>query len=239
VVNLAVNGVLTVGPGRPDDDAMTDRDGQHRHHRDAAVLSTHRRVLTAAAYGDADEVVAALGHLRELREALDRTEHELLVLARRRGVSWARAAAHLGLRSRQAAEQRAARLAAGAAAHGGPDVCGPDTCPHCVDAAPIAELRAAVRAAWRQLAADPAWDGADPRAALTRASLAAAADAPAGSLYALAGHAVDDLARVPLDQRPVLLRVAVTRLREAFESATPPRAAGAVRRPVAAPSSRG
>ena len=225
MVNLAVNRVLTVVAGHPDDDAMTDRDGQHRHHRDAAVLSTHRRVLTAAAYGDADEVVAALGHLRELREALDRTEHELLVLARRRGVSWARAASHLGLRSRQAAEQRAARLAAGVATHGGPDVCR-----HCVDAAPIAELRAAVRAAWRQLAADPGWDGADPRAALARASLAAAADAPAGSLYALAGHAVDDVARVPLDQRPVLLRVAVTRLLEAFRSATP-----AVRARVAGP----
>lgn len=248
---------------------MTEWEAQHRVHRDAALLDAHRRVLTAAAGGDADEVVAALARVRGLREALDRTEHELLTLARRREVSWARAATALGLRSRQAAEQRAARLSAqltavashdgcsgtategcpccrDTAADGGPSSCGVASgayravvgtasggCCCCADTGPIAELRDAARAAWLQLVADPAWDGAYPRAALTRGGLAAAVDAPQGALYALVAQAVDDLDGVALDGRPVLLRAAVARLRESFRAATPerPGVTGRARRP--------
>ncbi|MEU8003116.1 hypothetical protein AB0B66_18315 [Catellatospora sp. NPDC049111] len=185
--------------------------GPHRHHIGAVGLDLHRRVL-AAADRDPDRIVGALSDLRELRSAIDHAERDLLAAARRRGVSWARVASALGLRSRQAAEQRAARL--------GEQTYDTD-CQHCVDIAPVAELRSAARAAADQMAADPSWDGVQPRAALARTGLAAAADAPAGALYSLVGHAVADLAAVELDSRPVLLRVAVARLRQAYRDAAP------------------
>lgn len=176
--------------------------------------------MLAAAGGDPDQVVDALSDLRELRAAIDHAERDLLAAARRRGVSWARVASALGLRSRQAAEQRAARLDEQA------DTANDTGCQHCVDIAPVAELRSAARAAAEQMAADPSWDGVQPRAALARTGLAAAADAPAGALYSLVEHAVADLAAVDLDSRPVLLRVAVTRLRQAYRDAAPGAAGG-------------
>ncbi|GAA1659680.1 hypothetical protein ACFQY4_11640 [Catellatospora bangladeshensis] len=187
----------------------------HRRHVATAGLELHRRVLDAAD-GGADEVVGALERLRELRTAVDRAELELLVAARgRQRVSWARVAVALGLRSRQAAEQRAARLTEqlGSLSAGG--------CQFCVDTPAVAELRAAARTAAGELAADPSWDGAHPRAALARSGLATAADAPPGPLYALVEHALADLSGVDLVARPVLLRVAVGRLREAFAAAAP------------------
>ncbi|WP_147432726.1 hypothetical protein [Catellatospora citrea] len=186
----------------------------HRHHVGTVGLDLHRRVL-AAVRGDADEISGALADLRDLRAAIDHAERDLLAAARRRGVSWGRVAAALGLRSRQAAEQRAARLSEQAAASDRHD------CQHCVDTEPVAALRAAARAAAARMAADPSWDGVRPRAALVRTGLAAAADAPAGALYSLVKHAVDDLDTVDLDGRPVLLRVAVAELRRAYRAATP------------------
>ncbi|GAB4059012.1 hypothetical protein [Catellatospora paridis] len=186
----------------------------HRHHVGTVGLDQHRRVL-AAVRGDAEEIVGALADLRSLRAAIDDAERDLLAAARRRGVSWNRVAAALGLRSRQAAEQRAARLGEQAAATDDRD------CQHCVDTAPVAALRAAARSAAARMAADPPWDGTRPRAALVRTGLTAAADAPAGALYSLVKHAVDDLDTVDLDGRPVLLRVAVAELRRAYRAATP------------------
>lgn len=197
---------------------MTAADDAHRRHLAAAGLELHRQVVEAAAGGDG-EIVAALARLRELRAAVDRAEVELLVAARGRRVSWSRVAAALGLRSRQAAEQRTARLTEQLAGAGAGD------CQLCVDSPPVAELRAAARAAAGQLAADPSWDGAHPRAALARSGLATAAEAPAGPLYALVEHALADLSGVDLVARPVLLRVAVGRLREAFAAAAPAPAA--------------
>ncbi|MFC7240895.1 hypothetical protein ACFQO7_00245 [Catellatospora aurea] len=192
--------------------------GPRCHHHGTLGLDLHRRVL-AATGGDPEQIVGALSDLRELRAAIDHAERDLLTAARRRGVSWARVASALGLRSRQAAEQRATRLGEqAAAAH---------ECQHCVDIAPVAELRSAARDAAAEMAADPSWDGVQPRAALTRAGLAAAAEAPAGALYSLVEHAVSDLAAVDLDGRPVLLRVAVARLRQAYRDAAPGAAGGA------------
>ncbi|WP_155375457.1 hypothetical protein [Catellatospora vulcania] len=185
----------------------------HRHHAGAIGLDLHRRVLAAAGAGP-HEIVGALADLRDLRAAIDHAERDLLAAARRRGVSWARVAAALGLRTRQAAEQRATRLAAQVAAQSG-------DCQHCVDTTLVAELRSAARAAAGQMAADPSWDGVEPCAALVRTGLTAAVDAPAGALYSLVEHAVDDLSAVDLDGRPVLLRVAVGRLRQAYRAATP------------------
>ncbi|GAA1396508.1 hypothetical protein GCM10009662_10560 [Catellatospora coxensis] len=189
------------------------------HHTGAIGLDLHRRVL-AAAGGDPDGILGALADLRELRAAIDHAERDLLAAARRRGVSWARVASALGLRSRQAAEQRAARLAEQADTGNG------SSCQHCVDIGPVAELRSAARAAAEQMAADPSWDGVQPRAALVRTGLSAAAEAPAGALYSLVEHAVSDLVAVELDGRPVLLRVAVARLRQAFRDAAPHAVAG-------------
>ncbi len=186
----------------------------HRRHLAATGLALHRQVVDASG-GSAGEIVAALERLRELRAAVDRAELELLGAARGRRVSWARVAAALGLRSRQAAEQRAARLAEQLAGAGA------DDCQLCVDTPAMAGLRSAARAAAGELAADPSWDGAHPRAALARAGLAAAPDAPPGSLYALVEHGLADLSGVDLVARPVLLRVAVGRLREAFAAAAP------------------
>lgn len=206
----------------PTDDPRRPRPGRdlHCHHAGAVGLDLHRRVL-AAARGEAEEIVGALSELRELRAAIDHAERDLLAAARRRGVSWARVAAALGLRTRQAAEQRATRLSEQA---DGTD------CQHCVDIAPVAELRSAARTAAEQMAADPSWDGVQPRAALVRTGLTAAADAPAGALYSLVEHAVDDLSAVDLDGRPVLLRVAVARLRQAYRDAAPGAATGAGQR---------
>ncbi|MEV4413284.1 hypothetical protein [Catellatospora sp. NPDC049609] len=203
---------------------MTAAADAHRRHLAAAALDLHRQV-TQARDGDADEVVGALELLRELRAAVDRAELDLLVAARGRRVSWGRVATALGLRSRQAAEQRAARLAE--------QVAGADTgkCQLCVDTSAVAELRECARQAAAQLAADPSWDGAHPRAALARAGLAGAVEAPPGALYALVEHALADLSAVDLRARPVLLRVAVTRLREAFAAAAPASAAAPAARP--------
>jgi hypothetical protein len=60
------------------------------------------------------EVVAALRLIPTLREELDGVERAVIDAARRSGVSWTEIASALGLRSRQAAEQRRLRLGAGA-----------------------------------------------------------------------------------------------------------------------------
>ena len=73
-----------------------------------AYVLTHRqgipRGVLAADAGDALELV------HWLQGDLDRLEYEVITLARSMGVTWAKIAARLGLRSRQAAEQRYLRL---------------------------------------------------------------------------------------------------------------------------------
>lgn len=63
------------------------------------------------------DVNDALTSLRGLRADLDHAEHRLIALARSSGSSWQEIAASLGVRSRQAAEQRFLRLGANAEAN--------------------------------------------------------------------------------------------------------------------------
>ncbi|WP_218920461.1 hypothetical protein [Lentzea guizhouensis] len=65
---------------------------------------------TAAAPGTANEVLAALMLLRELRDELSGWEPQLIEAARALGTSWADLAPALGVASRQAAERRYLRV---------------------------------------------------------------------------------------------------------------------------------
>jgi hypothetical protein len=146
-----------------------------------------------------------LGEIGAARAALDERELELIDRARQAGATWAQVAGTLGLASRQAAEQRRQRLVAAARsrrhdqdlryAHG------------------IVTLRAAVADLHRGIVTDRHWAGRFPRAALVRATLETALDAPPGGLYALASQADADLAVAPL---PGYLRIAATALRQAL-----------------------
>jgi hypothetical protein len=64
----------------------------------------------AAAPGDANEVLAALMLLRQLRDELSDWEPQLIEAARALGTSWADLAPALGVASRQAAEKRYLRV---------------------------------------------------------------------------------------------------------------------------------
>ena len=65
---------------------------------------------TASSPGDANQVLAALMLLRELRDELSGWEPQLIEAARALGTSWADLAPVLGVASRQAAEKRYLRV---------------------------------------------------------------------------------------------------------------------------------
>ena len=177
--------------------------------------------LIAAAAGDADEVLAALAALPTVRADLDRVERELIGAARDLGVGWPAIAAALGLGSRQAAEQRWLRLRGGTSRDPSP-VRMARREQRSVDTASgerLVELRRAAVEVARRIEADRGWDGRHSRAALARASLAAAIDAPPGGLYALCHNAIDDLDQIPAGSLPAPLASAVRRLRSAERSA--------------------
>ncbi|MDX2848653.1 HSP18 transcriptional regulator [Streptomyces sp. PA03-3a] len=71
--------------------------------------------------GDAEEAIASLLLLREVREQLAGWERGLIETARAAGASWADLAGPLGVASRQAAERRYLRLQPGAAGSTGED----------------------------------------------------------------------------------------------------------------------
>lgn len=166
---------------------------------------------------EAEDPLTGLSYLEEMRRETDLVERRLIEDARAQGTGWAQIAAALGLKSRQAAEQRWLRL------------CGEKTrdpigvrtsrrYQQSVDthAGPaIRELRAAVVVALREIDDDPAWDGIHSRAVLLRESLSAAVSAAPGALYALVRHAVEDLG--VLDHTSESL----DRLRDALDAATP------------------
>jgi hypothetical protein len=153
---------------------------------------------------------AELGHLAEIRVAragLDERELELIDRARQAGATWAQVAAALGLASRQAAEQRRQRLVAAARSRR-----------HDEDlryAPSIVILRGAVDDLHRGITADRRWTTRFPRAALVRATLETALDAPPGGLYALAAQADADLAAEPL---PGFIRIAAAALHRALST---------------------
>jgi len=178
--------------------------------------------------------MADLSDLRavpEARASLDAVELTLIDRARREGATWADIAGALGLSSRQAAEQRRLRLATAAL-----------QAPAELDARygkQIADLRTAAAELHRRIGADRRWDKRFPRAKLVRETLAAAPDAPAGSLFELAVAVVSDLSGLvdlpgpkppgpkppgPVLPGPVLpgpTRAAVGRLRAALAVAHP------------------
>lgn len=149
-----------------------------------------------------DSALEVLPSIVGLREQLDRCELMLIESARASGASWTRVAQALGLGSRQAAEQRFLRLS-------GQSTRDTDTArtarrgQRSVDAVygiGIAGLRSAVRRALARIALDPSWDKRFPRAALCRDSLAMAADAQPGALFALTEHVLVDLGAGPADE---------------------------------------
>jgi hypothetical protein len=168
-----------------------------------------------------EDVLAALGAIYALRRDLDATERGLIERAREDGVAWPRIAGALRLASRQAAEQRFLRLGAAR----GRDPVGARTSrrrQQSVDntyGRAIRQLRATVRLARRQVGADPDWDGRHPRAALVRASLDEAADAPPGAMFALVEAALADLGAMPPDAVPPALRRGLDALRTAAAAA--------------------
>ncbi|MBE1488793.1 hypothetical protein [Plantactinospora soyae] len=188
-------------------------------------LADHAVVL-AAAYGtDAErtEPLAALHLLGALRRSLDDAERQLLESAREQRASWAQIATSLGLGSRQAAEQRWLRLS-GDTDRDPERVRTDRKRQRSIDSRygpEIGRLRATVFAVHRQLAADPDLAGRHPRAGLARTTLALAASAEPGALFALATQAVDDLGSVPVERLPPPLPSALDRLRRAILAATP------------------
>lgn len=125
-----------------------------------------------------------LGRIDAFRRELDEAERELIEAARAQGHGWAAIAAALGLRSRQAAEQRWLRLTSVEKRDPGPERARRRE-QQSVDSAAgveIARLRQAVMAAYRQV------QGPE----LLKQTLAAAIDAPPGALFELATKAVSD-----------------------------------------------
>jgi hypothetical protein len=135
-----------------------------------------------------DQAAAALALVADLRHDLDAAERRLIGILREQGASWQAIAGILGLRSRQAAEQRWLRLS-GAAGRDAVEARRDRRRQRLADSAAgaeVSELRAAVAALYDRLDSRPAL-------ALPRRTLQAALYAAPGGLYDLAKLAVGDL----------------------------------------------
>lgn len=170
----------------------------------------HYAEIIAALNSDAgqERVVSALAALPDLRADLDTLERSLIDAARRAGASWGDIAGALGLRSRQAAEQRSLRL------HGGDAHV--DTArstrkrQQTIDTqagTSIIVLRAAAAdlATWLD-----ATEHVSPQVRLARTTLDMAAAAPPGALVDLVRLALDDLRDVAVPAR--LIEAAIANL---------------------------
>lgn len=158
------------------------------------LTGSARREVEAALAADrpgVDQLLGALGRLDELRGDLDRAERQLIESARAQGVSWRELAAALGLRSRQAAEQRWLRLRR-----------------RDIDTATdprVQALRAQLTILHGRLARRSDRREHAAPVGLARRTLAAALDAPPGALFDLARLVITDLAGIPAQAlgRPV------------------------------------
>jgi hypothetical protein len=133
-----------------------------------------------------EAVLGEIAAVRAARERLDEHELGLVERARLAGATWTAIAEALGVASRQAAQQRHQRLVAALRSrrrHADLDY-----------AAGLATLRDAVVDLERWIGVDRVWDRRFTRAALVRATVAAAVEAPPGALFALAVHVAADLA---------------------------------------------
>jgi hypothetical protein len=172
------------------------------------------RAVLAAPGRDPGPALAALARVPRWRAELDVAEAALIEAARDRGAGWAAIAASLGLSSRQAGEQRLARLRrrVPAARQQNVDV--------------LDGLTAAVAGAHAAVTADPGWDARHPTAALARACLGIAAglarDDPPGALFSLVADVLGDLAGLPRAALPAVQRDAIARLERAARTAGVP-----------------
>ena len=181
-------------------------------------LTTVGLVRHARAVAGSD-VLRALATIGGRRDELDRAEWLLVTAARRDGATWAEVAETLGLRSRQAAEQRWLRLQGAVGGSGaGPTAPrlreprhvrafrAPEPAPERDD---VALLRRSVALLYDLLVQVPTGPGADPTLRLARETLAVGGPAPAGALHDLARRAVDDLRGTPTaTQGPEIVRAA-------------------------------
>lgn len=110
---------LTTRPVRPEDEwlgRLAELPSIHEStRRFSEIADKYDRIARCVEYDAVDDVtetelLAALLVIRELREKLQTDEARLLGAARRKKVTWARLAAALGLKSRQAAERRHLQL---------------------------------------------------------------------------------------------------------------------------------
>jgi hypothetical protein len=157
-----------------------------------------------------------------LRSDLDRVEHRLIGLARSMGTGWQDIADSLGLRSRQAAEQRYLRLDASAE----PDI---GAVRRRLARRREMDARADARAVRLRAAAGALVDeleqvvrrsqDANAAAALALSTVRIAVDAEAGALYDLVARALDDLHGLPPALRSDALVVAVAEAGEALAAA--------------------
>jgi hypothetical protein len=115
---------------------------------------------------DVDQLLGALGRIDQLRAGLDRAERQLIGAARAQGASWRELAAALGLRSRQAAEQRWLRLRQRIVDE------------EADEGAPVQALRAELTILHGRLVRRSRWGTHAAPAGLARRTLAVALDAP-------------------------------------------------------------
>jgi hypothetical protein len=161
-----------------------------------------------------------LDDLRDIaadRARLDARELTALDNARRQGATWAEIAEALGVASRQAAEQRRQRLTAAAARRSRSRQQDLDIS----YGQRIVTLRTAIAALHRRIGADRRWDTRFVRATLVRDTVAAAVEAPPGSLFSLASDAAADLGDDAVPRLPGPLQAAVDALHRALAAATP------------------
>ncbi len=188
-------------------------------------LDAYGRIVAALADDQPDGAVAlsALSHVEAVRRALDSAERDLIQAARTAGAGWAPIAAALGLRSRQAAEQRWLRLS-GDSSRAPERARSARARQRIVDAEagePIRRLRAAVIATARHIHREDGWDARHPRAALIRSSLELAGDAPASALYALTDKAFADLEVMAAEDRSDSVRRVLETVRDALAAVRP------------------
>ncbi|HEX6497879.1 MAG TPA: hypothetical protein VF054_02485 [Micromonosporaceae bacterium] len=169
-----------------------------RDRYDAVVDTLTRQSPSRAA------ALEALTQIMRVREDLDDLECAAIDAARRAGAGWAEVAAALGLRSRQAAEQRRVRLAARRTGRGTADRSARRR-QQTVDA-PVRSGITALRDAAVELATVidgvPDWDQRAPSAALARDTLRIALDADPGALVDLLRHVVDDVSGAAVRDLP-------------------------------------
>lgn len=178
-------------------------------------------VIEAAEPSPAD-VNTSLTQIGDLRHDLDRVEHRLIALARGAGAGWQEIADSLGLRSRQAAEQRYLRLDASAE----PDI---GAVRKRLARRREMDARADARAARLRAAAGALIDeleqvarraeGGGAGAVLALSTVRIAVDGEAGALYDLVAQALDDLDELPSTRRSDALNAAVAEAREALAAA--------------------